>query len=443
MRIGPIPEALQTDAEDEAGSSEALPRSFEEAERAAERIASFARAAAGLILATGLTAAIAFIADAERDTVLPRVLMAIGIMAGFVTLAAVSFLASRTQRYHPMLAYLFVLGDALIILVALHEGMRYSGHQGQFVFAQPPVWLIPIAIAIQSVRFRTGPLILAATLFLAVLAGLVLFAGTLSATTHPSSDMVALFSVPSDAIRGLMLAIASTVLVVSVRSKRDILLKGMNTARREAELSRFLPAEVSRTLGRSAASPLAGQRVLAILFLDLTGFTRESERVEPAVVAGWLAEFRDRTHALIRDNGGFVDKFIGDGVMAIFGYRCEPATAARQALAVVEALPATMAGWRTADPSAPAFQVAAGGSMGPVFVGVIGAGRRREFTVVGDAVNVAARLEGFAKENDALAALNLTLVEAARGKGNVPGDVRQATIRGHSEPVDVCVIGRR
>ena len=84
-----------------------------------------------------------------------------------------------------------------------------------------------------------------------------------------------------------------------------------------------------------------------------------------------------------------------------------------------------------------------GGARGPVFVGVIGAGDRREFTVIGDTVNVAARLEGFAKESRALAALTHDLVENAgvsERYGNAPQDL---PIRGRHDPVRACLVPRR
>lgn len=431
----------QRDVANRSAAPEGFPHSVEEAERDAERIASFARAAAGLIIAIGLVGALAFASEDQRHTVLPRILIALGIMAGFVALAAVSLLVSRTTRFRPLLAYLFVLGDGLLVLTALHAGMDFSGHPGPLVFAQPPAWLIPIVIAIQAVRFRSGPLIFATLLFLIGLAVLIPFAGSTTATAVQPNTMGTLFSVPADVIRGLMLAITATVLVVSVRSKRDILLRGLHTARREAALSRFLPIEVSKRLGRiSGPGAHAEQRVLAILFIDLIGFTRASETAEPAVVAGWLAEFRERVNTLVTANGGFVDKFIGDGVMAIFGYECDAETAAAQACRVVDGLPAAMADWQASDPSAPDFKAAARGALGPVFVGVIGAGNRREFTVIGDTVNVAARLEGFAKENKALAALTHDLVNSAGFVEQFRTKAEDLAIRGRREPVRACLV---
>jgi len=432
--------ATETDEEIPAG---AFPRSVEDAERDAERIAAIARAAAGLMLATGLTIALAFAPEAERQIIFPRLLLAMSVMGGFLIVAAISFAASRATHYRPWLAYLLVACDALLIAAALQEGLRLSAHPGPYVFAQPGIWLIPIAIAIQAIRFRAGPLVFAAVLFVVVVGSLVLAGGVGSLPPQRGDELIALFTVPPDAIRSLMLVISTAVLVVSVRSKREILLRGLRTARREAEMQRFLPAEVTEKLGASASEEaLAGQSVLAILFIDLVGFTRASEQVEPATVAGWLAEFRDRMNALIRAHGGFVDKFIGDGIMAIFGYESDPETAARQAVAVAEEIPAAMADWRAANPSAPDFRAAVGGAMGPVFVGVVGAGDRREFTVVGDAVNVASRLEGFAKDRNALAALGFELADRAGLSERFEATAEDLAVRGRREPMRVCLIPR-
>lgn len=395
------------------------------------------------MLAVGLTVALAFAPDAERQIILPRLLLAMGVMGGFLVLAFISFMASRATRYRPWLAYLLVVWDAILIAAALTQGVLLSGHPGAYVFAQPGVWLVPIVIAIQAIRFRAGPLSFAAALFVVVIGGLVLYGGVGSVPSGREDELIALFTVPPDAIRVLMLLIATAVLVVSVRSKRGILLRGILTARREAELQRFLPPEVSQKLATAPdGAALADQSVLAILFIDLVGFTRASEHVAPAEVAGWLAGFRERVNDLVRANGGFIDKFIGDGVMAIFGYGSDPETAARNAVNVVAGLPDAMRGWRASNPLAPDFKVAVGGAIGSVFVGVVGAGDRREFTVVGDPVNVAARLEGHAKERNALAALSSELVDTAGGATHIASDREDLAIRGRTDPMRVCLVPR-
>jgi len=385
----------------------------------------------------------AVLPEETRTFVRPRLYTALAIMVCFLAVAGVSYAASRRKPYRHWHAYAFVVVDAVLIGVALETGLAFVEHPGPYLFAQPAVWLIPLILAIQAVRFRDGPLIVSAALYVAVLAGLLLVKAPPAADPGGLDTLAIVLSPTPAAIRILMLAVASAVLVYAVRNKRVILVRGIGTARREAELNRFLPPEVSRTLGSGAeAAAPAAQRELAVLFIDLVGFTRAAEQAEPADVAGWLASYRDRIGAVVRAQGGFIDKFIGDGVMAIFGYESDAATAARSAMTAIPALGTAMAEWRGSEPQTPPFELAVGGALGPVFVGVVGAGERREFTVIGDAVNVAARLEATAKEHGALAAASRELVSAAGAVGARVSELGPVELRGREGTVEVCLVPR-
>jgi adenylate cyclase len=133
--------------------------------------------------------------------------------------------------------------------------------------------------------------------------------------------------------------------------------------------------------------------VVTVLFADICGFTTLSERLTPADVAALLNTFFERTTRAIFAFKGSVNKYIGDAIMAIFGAPLtsgnHPELAVRAALAMqeeVEAVQATLGADRR-------FRVRIGVNTGRVVVGNIGSPQRMEFTVLGDAVNVAQRLE--------------------------------------------------
>ena len=178
-------------------------------------------------------------------------------------------------------------------------------------------------LAIQAIRFRDGPLIFSAVLYVIELAAILFMGAPRPDDPGALNALVMIHDTPPDAVRILMLAVAAAVLVFAVRNKRDILARGIGAARREAELNRFLPSEVSRSLESQMTTP-AEQRELAVLFIDLVGFTRAAEQADPPDIASWLASYRDRVGAVVRAQGGFIDKFIGDGVMVIFGYEAGP-----------------------------------------------------------------------------------------------------------------------
>jgi class 3 adenylate cyclase len=139
----------------------------------------------------------------------------------------------------------------------------------------------------------------------------------------------------------------------------------------------------------------AAQRDVTVLFADAAGFTAFSEGRDPTDVQAMLnAYFEVAVPAVVERHGGDVDRLVGDALMATWNTRGDqPDHAARAARAALDLLAETE---RLADghPEWPRFRV--GVNSGPAAVGILGAGKGRSWTVIGDAVNVAARLQAAA-----------------------------------------------
>lgn len=152
---------------------------------------------------------------------------------------------------------------------------------------------------------------------------------------------------------------------------------------------------------------------VVVLFSDLRGFSTFSEGKEPEEVVERLNAYFDRMVRAVREEGGIVDKLIGDAVMAVFGglvpYDDAPARAVRAARKMREELRALNAAW--ADEGLAPFDNGVGLHVGPVVLGPIGSEDRKDFTVIGDAVNTAARLEGLTKELGASLVVTKALYE--------------------------------
>jgi class 3 adenylate cyclase/tetratricopeptide (TPR) repeat protein len=184
-----------------------------------------------------------------------------------------------------------------------------------------------------------------------------------------------------------------------------------------------------------AAVGEAERRIITVLFADLTGFTSLTERLDPENVRRLVAGCLDPICRSVADWGGYVDKFIGDCVMALFGapvaYENEEERAIRAALDMQTAL----SRFRAVDDLLPAeqsLQLRIGINTGPVVTGVFSGGGARNYTAVGDVVNVAARLQGRCEPGEIL--VGSATYEQTRHVFEF-GDERVLEVKGKSEPV--------
>lgn len=160
------------------------------------------------------------------------------------------------------------------------------------------------------------------------------------------------------------------------------------------------PALIEEVLRGGAGGEMSRPRaaVATVLFADLVGFTAFSETARPEEVSDLLEAFLSRAVEAIFAAGGTLDKFIGDCVMAFFGAPVPQPDHAVRAVQAAIALQKALAAWSSEREALgqPGFRARIGINSGPVVVGDIGSRRRVDYTVLGNTVNVAARLEGVA-----------------------------------------------
>jgi adenylate cyclase len=160
------------------------------------------------------------------------------------------------------------------------------------------------------------------------------------------------------------------------------------------------PAVIERVLTEDAAATGEGYRYLkraeaTVLFCDLAGFTAFSEHADPEAVAELLESYFTHAVEAIFEHGGTLDKFIGDCVMAFFGAPVAQPDHARRAVEAAIAIDRSLTAWNAerTDAGQPTIGTRIAINSGPVVVGDIGSNRRVDYTVLGNTVNVAARLE--------------------------------------------------
>ena len=189
---------------------------------------------------------------------------------------------------------------------------------------------------------------------------------------------------------------------------------------------------------------LQGQeRDIAILFCDLRGFTQLAERRLPYDVVYMLNRYFAAMGKAIERSGGHVDKFIGDGVMALFGIDGDPARGCRQALAAAREMSRALDDLNRTlahDLERP-LKIGIGIHVGPVIVGEMGYARTTSTTAIGDAVNTASRLEALTK--DFAAELIVSEAVAARAGVDLAAfPAEAAMIRGREQALAVRILVR-
>jgi adenylate cyclase len=212
----------------------------------------------------------------------------------------------------------------------------------------------------------------------------------------------------------------------------------------KAAFARYVSRQVMDTVLDSGQVPMirGDRRKVTVLFCDIRGFTRMSESMRPEQVVQILNEYFEKVVEIVFRNGGTLDKFIGDGVMAVFGapqddpYQEEHAV--RTALEIRDELRLLSA--HLVKRGLPALAVGIGVNSGNAIVGNIGSSQRMEYTAIGDTVNLASRLESATRELSVDVLISEYTFNGVRGAFNMSsaGSIR---VKGRNDAVAAYTLG--
>jgi len=200
-------------------------------------------------------------------------------------------------------------------------------------------------------------------------------------------------------------------------------------------LASFLPPEVAELVEASPAALSLREEVEAtILFSDIRGFSSLAERLPPREVVDLVGRHLTAMVEVVTCNGGVLDKFAGDAVMAVFGAPRPSADHARRALVCAAAMQRRQMtlNEEAVQEGLPAFQIGIGVNTGTVIAGTLGGPGRLDYTVLGDAVNIAQRLQATAAGGEILA----TVVTVRQSGTDQAEPIGLKQLKGHQEPVD-------
>ena len=426
----------------ERADEAALRALLEKAELDAERTIAWTRTAIAVTLAGGVWLAAPSLIHTDGGPESTTRLLIAGItLGGFLSLGIASLVATRI-RYQPRwLQYVFTAADAALISASLWATLHVSGLRGDWLAALPAILVLPLMFAVGALRYR--PLVQAWTT-VCFAAGLMAvaaargFGGPVPRLDPATGDIGQFFAPPANAMRLLLIAlIGATTAYVIVRARR-LLMRAAAEAVHRANLARFLPHDVAPLIapGADRIWRRGRRQRVAIMFVDMRGSTKIAEDMDPAQLSVFISAFRRRVTRAAKAYPGVIDKFIGDGALIIFGVPEPRPDDADRAVRCAREILRLVERWNAKRGFDPPVRVGIGIHIGEAYCGIVGDEERLEFTVLGDAVNVAARIEQATKEfNEPLLVSEPVAHES--GASNGWREVTRHPLRGKLQPIGI------
>jgi len=369
------------------------------------------------------------------------------VLAAYAAFTLVRLALALARRLPRSFVYLSIVVDIALLL-----GLIFSFH---IQYAQPPsfmlksptfMWLF-VLIALRTLNFESR--------YVAT-AGLVAAAGWLLlvlyvVTIDPRDPMVTRDYVEyltsnsvligAEVDKTVAILVFTAVLALGTgRARRLVEYAALETASAE-ELARFVPREVVAQARTAEDALAAGQGETAdatVLFLDIEGFTALSERLAPEEVVGTLNDFYAAAAVPIEAREGTINQFLGDAIVATFNApRADPRHAAHAVEAALDIV--ALCASRTFG-AGHRLSVRIGINTGPMTCGLVGTPQRLVYTVVGDEVNLAARLEALNK------AYGTRIIVSERTRAEAGPDafafepIGDVQVRGRSTPTPVYAL---
>ncbi len=420
---------------------------LEKQEMAGERLVNYVRAVFALM---SFSAMLFLSPDAQTERA--NRFFTIELASWLVYASLVFFVLRRRDRYYRWLKYLSITIDVTVLHIGI-VGALYN-HSGIYeVYRTPIHWVVLAAFNVMSgLRYSVAACLYSAALVLVQSLAFLSFAigvanpPVVSHAVYLGEGLClddVYYTIIFTAVNGVFAAvIASNSRKLIVQSATESLARERLEQHRDRLAKYFSKDVVDLVLNNPESLGQGGQRMTAtVLFADIRNFTQLSTIMQPEQVVELLNRYFSTMVEIIFKNGGTLDKFLGDGLMALFGvpYAIEKPEecAVRTALEMLDAL--HIMNRELEAKGMLRLDIGVGINAGPVVAGNIGSSQRHEYTVIGDTVNLAARLEALNKETRTQILISASVYEHVKDtfRTRQLGPLR---IRGKPEPLDVYAI---
>ncbi|MFD0917334.1 adenylate/guanylate cyclase domain-containing protein [Pseudahrensia aquimaris] len=390
---------------------------------------------------------IVFLLSPKGDTQLAsQVPLVLGCYFVF-TLVALGF-AARRQLPQWVLFVSIIVDMALLTYLIFSFHIQYE-QPASFSLKSPSFMLYFVLIAIRALRFDFRHVLAAGVASILSWIILVLIVTqidpydsmiTRDYVTYLTSNTVL---IGAEVDKMLSLGMFTTILALGVYRANSFFVTAIAEAQAASSLARFMPGDIAHQIRDADKEIKAGEGKrlnLSIMNIDIRGFSNRVATMEPQEAMALLSDYQERLVPIVHNHGGVVDKFMGDGIMAVFGLEEREDRAALDAMQCARDIFLGKDAWK--GPSKD-VKINLAIATGPVVHGAVGSGDRLEFTVIGATVNRSAKYEKHNKAVDTNALCDVPTLEAAIAQGyRDPGHavLKNQAISGIDEAVSLVVI---
>ncbi len=386
-----------------------------------------------------------------EDTMLEPVPWALGTYFLFTVMRL--FLAHARRLPNWMIVTSIVVDIAVLLVTIWSFHLQYAQPPG-FSLQVPTMLYLFVLIALRTLRFDPRYVLMAgATAITGWLALLVYALYVAPVPSEVTRDYVH-YLYTSDILIGgevdkiLTFLLVTGILVIALTRAHKQLIRSVAVSEAAKDLTRFFAPEVADRITHSEDVVAAGEGVLrdaAILFVDLRGFTALSGRVGPGQTLAMLSRYQHLVVSTAQKHGGTIDKFMGDGVMITFGATAPSESFSADAIVAALDIDHQMNAWNQRRQSRSQRLLAWGMGLatGTVIFGTVGDETRLEYTVIGEAVNLAAKLEKHCKLQGSSLVVTGAALDLAQQQGWAGSSLEVVTacdVEGVAAPMDIAVL---
>ncbi len=361
---------------------------------------------------------------------------------------------AATHQLNNGLLTFFVIAEMAVLIFTIWAFHLQFEAQPSLYLKSTALFYVFIVIALRCLRFEAIWVLLSGLTAAVGWIILVIYAIqhapsnpiTWDYVTYMSSSKIHLGGEFDKVLAILMVTIILSLVLVY---GRHLLVRSITQTQAANDLSHFFDPDVAHRITSSDIQISAGYgelRNAAIMFIDLRGFTKLSATLNPPEIIALLAEYQQLLVPVIQKHNGNIDKFLGDGIMASFGAVHPSDHFALDAINAIDEMINVINMWEAECLTAGKHVIKVGAAMvaGEVIFGVIGNATRLEYTVIGNAVNFAAKLEKQTKEEKVNMLTDLATLQLAEKQGYIKAKnktvFKSRHVAGIAEPIDLVVL---